>query len=391
MDVDRTTPWTSTLVKKHDENKTYILVKLSESFSNAIQEYSAPTIKFHGSRGAIKFQNGKSYDFSLEQSDNSVECIKQIENRWESVGKMACCLHVKGKDDVYQRTRTKMEAAEQEKRKYCTKLLGSPEHQNNSSTNSANNSIMKATTNHSANNSTTTNHNHHHQNHNHNNNHHHHHNRSSRLFDAPQSVKSFSSLSTSSSLGASSNVGSTAISHTNAHNAYNSNNYNNSNSAATDIKSSLLSSSSSSSASSTSSSSSAAPATSTSSNNNNNYVNLSKYPDITDVKQLKRYKAEFDKDYKEYQNLHGYLHRIEEKFKKLKELLKQSVEGSPEWESTKEEIFNEYERVKGDSNFHRARSKYKQLYNKLAHIKEKIFQFKREHRDKCNTRKKRKR
>lgn len=106
---------------------------------------------------------------------------------------------------------------------------------------------------------------------------------------------------------------------------------------------------------------------------------------------MHRYKAEFDKDFKEYQHLHGYLHRIEERFKKLKETLKRSVEGSPEWESAKEEIFNEYERLKSDSNFHKARSKYQQLYNKLSHIKKKIFQFKHEHRDKCNIRKKRKR
>lgn len=217
----------TTLLKNHDENKTYILVKLSESFSNAIQEYSAPTIKFHGPQGAVKFPNGKSYDFSLEQSDNSVECIKQTGKniRWESVGKIACCLHVKGKDDVYQRTRTKMEAAEQEKRRYCTKLLNSPEQT-----------------------------------------------------------------------------------------------------------------------------------------------------------QLKKYKADFDKDFQEYQHLHGYLHKIEERFKKLRELLKQSAEGSPEWESAKEQIFKEYDNIKGDISFHRARSKYKQLYNKLAHIKEKIFQFKRQKR-----------
>lgn len=115
-------------------------------------------------------------------------------------------------------------------------------------------------------------------------------------------------------------------------------------------------------------------------NNNNNYANLSKYPNITNDKQLKKYKADFDKDFEEYQHLHGYLHTIEEKFKILKELLKQSAEGSPEWESAKEQIFNEYERVKGDSNFHKARSKYKLLRNKLAHIKEKIFQYKRQKR-----------
>lgn len=104
-----------------------------------------------------------------------------------------------------------------------------------------------------------------------------------------------------------------------------------------------------------------------------------------------RYKAEFDKDFKEYQNLHGYLHGIEVRFGKLKETLKQTEEGSPTWELAKEEIFNEYERLKGDSNFHKARAKYQQLYNKLAHIKKKIFQYKHEHRDKCNSRKKRKR
>lgn len=292
MDVDRTA-WRSTLVKNHDENKTYILVKLSESFSNAIQEYSTPTIKFQGSRGAIKFPNGKNYDFSLEQQDRAVECIRQTKNRWESVGKVACCLHVKGKDDVYQRTRTKMAAAEKEKRKYCTKLLG-------------------------------------------------------------EDAKLSSSLKSSSS------------------------------------------SSSSSSASSSSSSAPASTSTTTTTTNiinisNSSTVNLSKYPDITSSEQLKRYKADFDKDFKEYQHLHGYLQRIEERFRKLRDTLNQSVEGSPEWESAKEEIFNEYDRIKGDSNFHKARSKYKQLFDKLAHIKEKIFQFRRDNRDKCHIRKKRKR
>lgn len=258
----------TTLLKNHDENKTYILVKLSESFSNAIQEYSAPTIKFHGPRGAVRFPNGKSYDFSLEQIDNSVECIKQTNSntRWESVGKIACCLHVKGKDDVYQRTRTKMEAAEQEKRRYCTKLLGSSDENNTNN-------------------------------------------------------------SSSSGSGGGGGGGGTGT----------GNRYN---------------------------------------NNKSSYA---------DDKQLKKYKADFDKDFQEYQNLHGYLHRIEERFRKLRELLEQSVEGSPEWESAKEQIFNEYERVKGDNNFHRSRSKYKQLYKKLAHIKEKIFQCKKQKRNNnCN-------
>lgn len=310
MDVDRTTRH-STLIKNHREDKTYILVKLSESLSNAIQEYSKPTIRFQGSHGAIKFPNGKNYDFSLEQKDRDVECIRQTKNRWESVGKVACCLHVKGKDDVYQRTRTKMAAAEKEKRKYCTKLLSSP------------NSKTPAT-------------------------------------KAP-------TIATVGGL----------------------------NGRTTEAKSSfsLFSSSSSSSSSSASSSSSSARASTstTATTMNHSIIFLSKYPDITDVNQLKRYKADFDRDYQEYQQLHSYLQRIEDIFRQLQKTLKQSVEGSPEWESAKEEIFNQYERFKHDNNFHRARSKYKQLYDKLAHIKGKILQFKRDNRDKCVTRKKRKR
>jgi hypothetical protein len=379
MDVDRTT-WGSTLVKNHDENKTYILVKLSESCSNAIQEYSEPKIKFHGTRGAIKVPNGKSYDFSLEQSDNTVECLRQTKNRWEAVGKVACCLHVKGKDDVYQRTRTKMEAAEQEKRKYCTKLLGSPDSETTNTTNTtatATFTKLAATNNSSSassyyNSSSSSNYPIHNTNH----------LATSRTTkthsDTIANNKSSSTLAPDSILNSSSlaaTVQATTV--------------------AADIKSSLLSSiSSASSSSSSTSSSSAAPATIATSNNGNNansQFNPSKYPDITDVKQMKRYKAEFDKDFKEYQHLHGYLHRIEERFRKLRDTLEQRVEGSQEWESAKEEIFNEYERIKGDSNFHKKRSKYKQLHSKLAHIKEKIFQFKREHRDKFNNRKKRKR
>lgn len=372
MDVDRTT-WGSTLVKNHDENKTYILVKLSESCSNAIQEYSAPKIKFHGTRGAIKFPNGKSYDFSLEQSDNPVECIKQTKSRWESVGKMAYCLHVKGKDDVYQRTRTKMEAAEQEKRKNCTKLLGSPDSETTATTtkatianksSSASSYYSSSTHNNNMNHSATSRAKSHLDNHTANNH------KSSTITPtlAPASLLSSSSLA--------STVQATT---------------------ATDIKSSILSSiSSASSSSSSASSSSAAPTTNATNNNINSYnnkdcFNSSKYPDVTDAKQLKRYKAEFDRDFKEYQHLHGYLRRIEERFIKLRDLLNQRVEGSPEWDSAKEQIFNEYEKLNGDSNFHKARSKYNQLIRKLAHIKEKIFQYKRERRDKYNSRKKRKR
>jgi hypothetical protein len=375
MDVDRTT-WGSTLVKNHDENKTYILVKLSESCSNAIQEYSEPKIKFHGTRGAIKFPNGKSYDFSLEQSDNTVECIRQTKNRWEAVGKVACCLHVKGKDDVYQRTRTKMEAAEQEKRKYCTKLLGSPDSETTTTTAAAStklaliNNSSSTTSYYSSSSSSNypT----------HNTNHLATSRASKSHSDTSANHKSSSTLAPDSILNSSSlaaTVQATTV--------------------AADIKSSLLSSiSSASSSSSSASSSSAAPATIATSNNNNNnnsQFSLSRYPDITDVKQMQRYKAEFDKDFKEYQHLHGYLHRIEERFRKLRDTLEQRVEGSQEWESAKEEIFNEYERIKGDSNFHKKRSRYKQLHSKLAHIKEKIFQFKREHKDKFNSRKKRKR
>lgn len=321
MDVDKQS-WNSTLVKNYDENKTYILVKLSESFSNAIQEYSAGqlsssysslssspviTIKFHGTRGAIKFPNGKSYDFSLEQSDYSVECIKQVRSRWESVGNMAFCLHVKGKDDVYQRTRTKMEAAEQEKRKFCTKLLGSPKHNSKSSSSSSSSSAVAASTKKS---------------------------KLSLLDSAPSNNKSLEAKQ-SSLLSSSSYTSSSTTNHNNNNNINNINNVS---------------------------------------------VIPNKYPDIHDVKQMRKYKADFDQDYKEYQSLHNYLHRIEERFKSLRESLRQSIEGTPEWESAKERIFNEYEQVKGDSNFHRARSKYKQLHKKLAHIKEKIFQFKRQQR-----------
>uniref|UniRef100_A0A6G1SCW5 RNA polymerase II elongation factor ELL n=1 Tax=Aceria tosichella TaxID=561515 RepID=A0A6G1SCW5_9ACAR len=375
MDVDRTT-WESTLVKNHDENKTYILVKLSESCSNAIQEYSEPKIKFHGTRGAIKFPNGKSYDFSLEQSDNTVECLRQTKNRWEAVGKVACCLHVKGKDDVYQRTRTKMEAAEQEKRKYCTKLLGSPDSESTTTTTAA---VSKSAT---ANNSSSASS--YYSSSSSNYSTHANHLATSRASKSHLDTSANHKSSSSSTLAPDSILNSSSLAATVQ-----------ATTVATDIKSSLLASiSSASSSSSSTSSSSAAPATIATSNNGNNansQFNLSKYPDITDVKQMKRYKAEFDKDFEEYQHLHGYLQRIEERFRKLRDTLEQRVEGSQDWESAKEEIFNEYERIKGDSNFHKKRSKYKQLHSKLAHIKEKIFQFKREHRDKFNSRKKRKR
>uniref|UniRef100_A0A6G1SPF6 RNA polymerase II elongation factor ELL n=1 Tax=Aceria tosichella TaxID=561515 RepID=A0A6G1SPF6_9ACAR len=297
-------------------------------------------------------------------------------NRWEAVGKVACCLHVKGKDDVYQRTRTKMEAAEQEKRKYCTKLLGSPDSESTTTTTAA---VSKSAT---ANNSSSASS--YYSSSSSNYSTHANHLATSRASKSHLDTSANHKSSSSSTLAPDSILNSSSLAATVQ-----------ATTVATDIKSSLLASiSSASSSSSSTSSSSAAPATIATSNNGNNansQFNLSKYPDITDVKQMKRYKAEFDKDFEEYQHLHGYLQRIEERFRKLRDTLEQRVEGSQDWESAKEEIFNEYERIKGDSNFHKKRSKYKQLHSKLAHIKEKIFQFKREHRDKFNSRKKRKR
>lgn len=403
MELDKPS-WANrtTLVKNHDENKTYILVKLSESFSNAIQEYSAaqnnntntsndhhypyhqkynnniktkhhnhpnnqnlisnssnnkePTIRFQGTRGAIKFPDGKCYDFSLEQSDNSVECIRQTKTRWETVGKMSYCLQVKGKDDVYQMTKTKLKAAEQEKRKYCAKLLGSPEHNNSISNNNKKTKLL--------NNSNSIP------------------NKQPLLAPAPTPlIPPPSSNNTLQTQPSSQNHNNTHHHNHNNHKQHNHNNHHNHHQPSPPPppplpQNNILQQ---------------PPSSVTTTNNNNttnNNVNAlppagpqNKYPDIMDAKQLKKYKAEFDKDFQEYQNLHGYLHRIEERFRKLRELLKQSVEGSPEWESAKEQIFNEYERVKSDSNFHIARREYKQLRNKLAHIKGKIFQFKQRKKD----------
>lgn len=355
--------WSSTLVKNYDEKKTYYLVKLSESFSNTIQEYSAaqqkkakssnhnhhnnnssdydqlnkyyqyslealsiplvnanvaakngtsnnvtrevPTIQFHGSYGAIKFPNGKCYDFSLEKSANTVECIRQTKNKWETVGKTTRCLHVKGKDDVYQRTRTKMEAAEQEKRKNCTKLIEENKKGASGTKNPSSLIVTPAISNH---------------------------NKIHKTNSSYKSHRSTFNLATNTS---------------------STNNYSNNNNVSA-------------------------------SGNLHHNLDLSEYPEITNVEQLKKYKAEFDKDYQDYQHLHGYLHTIEERFSKLRETLKQSAEGSQGWESARKQIISEYERTKSDSNFHKARSKYKQLYSKLTHIKDRIFKFKHQNRDKIN-------
>lgn len=351
----------STLVKNHDENKTYILVKFSESFSNAIQEYSAaqnnnitnkyslnninkhhhhasskhhpttkePTIRFQGTRGAIQFPDGKKYDFSLESSDNPVECIKQTKTRWETVGKMACCLQVKGKDDVYQMTRTKLKAAEQEKRKYCAKLLGSPEHNNSISNNNKKRTKLLNNCNSSSKQppfvpppvapqtqllSPSS------------QQHHHHHQQHQQQQQQHQKIPS---------------------KHQHKHHQKHHK--------------------------------PPAPPPQPPSSVTNSSDN--QYPDIVDVKQFKKYRVEFDKNFQEYQSLHNYLQRIEERFKNLRKLLKQSPEGSPAWESAKDQIFTEYDRFKKDVNFHIARNDYKQLCNKLAHIKEKILQYKQRKKD----------
>lgn len=361
------------LIKLSYDNNTYILVRLSISLADAIQQYTNahqnslpdPTIIFQGNRGAIRFPNGKNYDFSLEQSENPYECIKQKGKSWEAIGKMTCCMQVKGKDDVYQRTKTRMAAVEKERRKNCTKLLaanGDEEEQqlddylSTANSNSNPNSNSNSNSNSNANVNTNAN---------------------------ANSNVNFNSKSNSTTIitsGRSNNIHS--HNHNNKHNSNTNNNINNNNHSDNNNHNN-----SNHNINNNKSHTNASEFDNINNNHNNKtHMNTSEFDNINNNHNNKVHTStsEFDKIYVEYHKLHTYLQGIESRFRNLEHRFKQAIPGSKEYELLKRETFREYDRMNSDKKFHNARARHKSLHAKLTSIKEKILQ----HRDKDKKRKK---
>lgn len=127
-----------------NENKELIFVKLTDSAFRAIEEYlrnrnkctKTPTIQFLGNEGHLSFPSSQSargeagFNFSLssiadiEGPQGSFECIQQTSSRClESIGALSCKLRIHANEDVYEATRHKMAAVEEQHKKNCTREI----------------------------------------------------------------------------------------------------------------------------------------------------------------------------------------------------------------------------------------------------------------------------
>ncbi|CAH1407219.1 unnamed protein product [Nezara viridula] len=127
-----------------NENKSLIFVKLTDSAFRAIEEYlknrnkcvQTPTIQFLGNEGHLLFPNGQSprsrsaFKFSLSNNSDiegpqgSFECIRHSGQRsLETVGSLPCKMRVHANEDVYETTRSRMQAAEKQQKENCTREI----------------------------------------------------------------------------------------------------------------------------------------------------------------------------------------------------------------------------------------------------------------------------
>lgn len=125
--------------------KTYVLVKLTDSALQSIDDYLAsrqsarlppPTIQFESkcNQGVISLpsngNNAARYAFNLSQVDvdgpqGSFECLREspADAEMHSLGAMLYKLQIQAGEDIYAKTRVKMAVAEQDAKKHSTKVI----------------------------------------------------------------------------------------------------------------------------------------------------------------------------------------------------------------------------------------------------------------------------
>lgn len=101
-----------------------------------------------------------------------------------------------------------------------------------------------------------------------------------------------------------------------------------------------------------------------------------KYVEIINDDQHKRYKEDFNREYKEYRRLHQTIDVVAQKFSAYEVKLKSLPEGSEEWNRTLEEVFREYDTIKKDYKFMESKRRAAYLHEKLTHIKKLIQEYK---------------
>ncbi|XP_038073943.1 RNA polymerase II elongation factor ELL-like [Patiria miniata] len=96
---------------------------------------------------------------------------------------------------------------------------------------------------------------------------------------------------------------------------------------------------------------------------------LNKFTTITSHEQKQRYREIFNKEYIEYKKMHAYVESVTLKFTKLKEELHRAAEDSEEYRQIKQKVLDEYTKIQEDSVYQKKESRWRELHDKLGHIK----------------------
>ncbi|XP_064102201.1 RNA polymerase II elongation factor Ell-like [Macrobrachium nipponense] len=106
---------------------------------------------------------------------------------------------------------------------------------------------------------------------------------------------------------------------------------------------------------------------------------LRNYTTIVSPDQRSRYKADFNREYQEYQQLHNYVERRTRMFSQLDENLRNEPLGSEGYNKLRAQIINLYNTTKSDTDFQRKQERYNYLHEKLTHIKTLVREYDQDH------------
>ncbi|KAG7268095.1 hypothetical protein CRUP_031031, partial [Coryphaenoides rupestris] len=100
---------------------------------------------------------------------------------------------------------------------------------------------------------------------------------------------------------------------------------------------------------------------------------LTKYMVIGSPEQRQTYKNDFNAEYSEYRGLHARIEGITRQFTVLDTELKQLQQGTDQYKTIHNQIFQEYRKIKKTNpNYSQEKNRCEYLHNKLAHIKKLI-------------------
>ncbi|CAC5383377.1 ELL [Mytilus coruscus] len=102
---------------------------------------------------------------------------------------------------------------------------------------------------------------------------------------------------------------------------------------------------------------------------------VNKYNNIMSMDQRNKYKQEFNLEYEEYRNLHKNVEKVTQKFADLEVKMRQTQQGTEEFEKLKELIRTEYKVQKEDIKYIEQKKRFEYLHKKLGFIKELILDY----------------